>query len=139
MLIEPEHRGPSWSRRVLSATGYQASPAPHFPGYRSVAQRGDAHKHAGQCGTRVGDLTVDLVQERHEVGAGGLGTDVGDHCAGGDLQRREWVAGSVALVVVRGACGGGGSNGRIGAVRFNAWIWGFSSTANTAAVTGGFK
>jgi hypothetical protein len=28
--------------------------------------------------------------------------------------------------------------GSIGAVRFNAWIWGFSSTANTAALTGGF-
>ena len=31
-----------------------------------------------------------------------------------------------------------GSIGSVGAVRLSAWIWGFSSTANTAAATGGF-
>jgi hypothetical protein len=36
-------------------------------------------------------------------------------------------------------CGVVGSIGRIGADRSSAWICGFSSTANTAAATGGFR
>jgi hypothetical protein len=31
-----------------------------------------------------------------------------------------------------------GNMGSVGAVRSSAWIWGFSSRANTAAATGGF-
>src|SRR6266508_1451292 len=45
----------------------------------------------------VGDFTVDLVQERHEVGAGVAGADVGDHGAGGHVEGGEQVAGAVAL------------------------------------------
>ena len=87
----------------------------------------------------VGDVAVDLVQERDEVGAGVGLADVGDHRAGRDVQGGEQVAGAVALVVMGGPLPGVvGSIGRVGAVRLSAWIWGFSSTANTAAATGGF-
>lgn len=80
---------------------------------------------------------VDLVQKGHQVGAGGMGSDVGDDFAGGDLQRGEEVHGAVALVVVGGFAGVVGSIGNLGAVRLSAWICGLSPTANTAKLIGG--
>src|SRR5215210_1388616 len=61
-------------------------------------------------GQVLGDLAVDLVQEGDEVGTGVALADVGDHRAGGHVQRREQVAGAVALVVVGGPLGGGGQH-----------------------------
>src|SRR5690606_15008559 len=55
----------------------------------------------------LGDVAVDLVQERDEVGGGVRRADVGDHLPGGDLQGGEQVTGAVALVVVGGPCRGG--------------------------------
>lgn len=63
---------------------------------------------------------------------------LGDHLAGRDIERGEQVDGAVAFVFMRAPWVVVGIIGSIGAVRFNAWIWGFSSTANTAALTGGF-
>src|SRR5207342_2135814 len=51
-------------------------------------------------GEVVGDLAVDLVQERHEVRAGVAGADVGDDLARRDLQGGEQVAGAVPLIVM---------------------------------------
>lgn len=73
---------------------------------------------------------------------------LGGNLAGGDLQGREEVAGAVPLVVVGGPCRCGGQHGRCGGrhgqyrgstvqVRSSAWVCGFSSMANTAALTGG--
>src|SRR3954453_14874698 len=86
----------------------------------------------------LGNVAVDLVQERHEVRAGVAGADVGNDLPRRDLEGGEQVAGAVPLIVV-GAPGRAGRHiGRVGAVRSSAWIWGFSSIANTAAATGGF-
>ena len=84
-----------------------------------------------------GDFAVDLVQEGDEVGAGVGLADVGDHGPGRHVEGGEKVTGPVALVVTLAGAGVVGNMGRVGAVRLSAWIWGFSSMANTAAATGG--
>jgi len=50
----------------------------------------------------VGDLAVNLVQERDEVRSGVGLAQVGDDLAGGDLQGGKQVQGAVADVVVGG-------------------------------------
>jgi hypothetical protein len=66
----------------------------------------------------VGDLAVDLVQERDEVRSGVGLAQVGDDLAGGDLQGGNQVQGAVADVVVGGLLRGGRQHrqGRCGPV-----------------------
>jgi hypothetical protein len=79
---------------------------------------------------------LDQAQERYEIVARVRGGDIGYHSAARHVERREEVASAVADIVVGGARWGGGEHRQRSAVRFMAWIWGFSSTAKTAAATG---
>jgi hypothetical protein len=81
----------------------------------------------------------DELEEVQELGfAVAVITAVGD-LPGRDLQSGEQRGGPVALVVVGGLSGSPGRTGRIGWVRFSAWIWDFSSTHNTIAFWGGLR
>src|SRR5947209_9838098 len=62
-----------------------------------------------------------------------------DDPAGGHLQRGEQRGGAVATVVIGLFSGIPGRIGSIGAVRSSAWIWDFSSTESTTALSGGFR
>src|SRR5215213_8386191 len=89
-------------------------------------------------GQLVGHLAVDLVQEGDEVVLVMAGANIGDDGAPSDIERGEQVDGPVALVVMAGPLRGGGQHGQRGGGAVQRLIWGFASTANTAAASGGF-
>jgi hypothetical protein len=65
----------------------------------------------------VGDVAVDEVQELAELDGTMLRGEIGDHVAGGDIERRIQVDGAVADVVMRAALGDARPQWEAGAVR----------------------
>ena len=110
--------------------GFFASQALHV----GVLVRGVVVAHHVQLAARV--FLGDLLEELQELGvAVPVVAGVGD-LAGGDFQGGEQRGGAVAHVVVGGLSGSPGRIGRIGAVRFRAWIWVFSPTHTHHRVLG---
>ena len=85
----------------------------------------------------LGDLDVDLYQELLELDGAVASVQGADHRAIGDVQSREQAGGAVPRVVVGPFSGMPGIIGNAGCERASAWIWLFSSTLSTTAVSGG--
>ena len=82
----------------------------------------------------LGDLTVNGAQELQELAVAVPGKTLADHHSGQHVQRGEQGRCPVALVPARPFF-----KGSDGCVRSSAWIWLFSSTHSTTALSGGFR
>lgn len=85
------------------------------------------------------DTHVQVRQELQEFGGAMPTMQLTDDFSGSHVQRGKQRRRAVTQIVMGRRSGSPGVIGRIGWVRSRAWIWLFSSTHNTTALTGGFR
>jgi hypothetical protein len=80
-----------------------------------------------------------VLQEAEELLVAVPPLALGEHLAGADVERREERGRAVPHVAVGDALDVAEAHRTAGCARSSAWIWLFSSTQRTSALSGGFR